>query len=712
MERYCGRGVGFLVVGQRCAAEDDCASGACLDGVCSGYCTEHGDCGPRLACEADALRDADGNVLGGRCAGVDGDCDVLNRECDEVPGCDGRRCVCDQRRCRIGCDFDQGIDCPGELYCEPDDECAVFCRDDPEEPNDVQANATPLALNRATPVRDERRTLCATSGTDWYRIDPGGQAFDVSVTPIDEIPLDLGLFDADGAEVAQGAAGDDDGELVVGLEQAADAPYFVRVRGGVASGRGDYRLRAALALGECPDPADEPRDNQGEWTEVLTDAGRRVQTRVDGWVCAQDVDWFALHIGNDETLTVDLTPEGNGGRAPTADIGVELIGVLTGTPVASQVGEGRIVYTPPDLNCDEDILPIPGLGFCRFADGALTPVLCNGECFGAPYLARVDGRTAADVSEYRIEFELDRAGDGDCAPDPFETDDYFIDFNWAAALLPENATEPLGVNANLAPDVDVVLRKRSCGRSRVGGESVNTLTGFDNLRVQMEAGETMHIELEQRGPPQRLVLRFHYFANGWQQLQEELVAAAVNIRDYPAANAGLYTVSVSRLIRGGAEPYVFDAPYDLTLRRVTEAEVAGGDCDDPSQIAFGGNRASADGTTAGHASVERPVQCVGATGPERVYVARTPAGGPGTLTATVIATADDGYDPSVHIRLNCAAQGTELACNEDDAAADDPFRQARAVAPLDGGRNVYIFVDSFDDETTGQFRLRLDWARD
>ncbi len=713
VERYCGRGAGFLAVGQRCAASDDCASGACLDGVCSGYCINHGDCGPRLACEADALVDDDGHVLGGRCAGVEGNCRGLNLECEEVPGCEGGRCVCDQGACRIGCDFEQGIGCPGDLYCEPDDECAVFCRDDPEEPNDVRALATTIDLSRAEPVRDQRRTLCATSGTDWYRVDPGTQPFEVSVTPIDDVPLDLSLFDAAGDLIEVGLAGDDDGQLVVGLEQAPAVSYFVRVRGGVASGRGDYQLRAALAFGDCPDPAPEPRDDPGQWTEVLDTPGEQVETRVDGWVCAQDSDWFAVYVANDQTFAVDVTSQGNGGRAPTDDIEVQLISAVLGAQVAVQAGEGRLEYTPPDLNCDGNALPIPGLGFCRFADGRLTPVLCSDTCPGSSYLIRVAGQTAADVSEYRLDFSLDRDADENCAPDPFEHDDSFIGFNWGAVLLETGATVPFeAANRTLTPDVDVTFRRRSCGRDRVGGESVNTITGFDNVRVAMDPGETLHIQLEQPGPPQRLVLRLHHFAAGWQQLEEDLVFADDNIYDYEAAAGGLYTVSVSRLIRAAQEPYVYDAPYAMTLRRITVAEVAGGTCDDPSQIAFGGNRASANGTTAGHVSVEVPAQCVGATGPERIYLARTPAGDPGTLTATVVSTAEDGYDPSVHIRLNCNAPGTELACNEDDATADDPFEQARASTQLDGGRNVYIFVDSFDDDTAGQFRLRLDWARD
>jgi len=706
VETWCRAGAGPLAVGQRCGDDADCASGGCLEGVCSGFCGDHGDCGPRLACDADAAIDEGGQVLGGRCAGVDGDCDGLNRDCDEVAGCDGRRCVCDDNRCRIGCDFDLGVGCPGGLYCEPDDECAAFCRDDAGEPNDLRDDATPLVLDRRTPRRDERHTLCATSGIDWYRIEPRGRAFEVAVAAIDAVELELSLYDGAGALI-------DDGEgLRVALDEPAGATYFVRVRGGVPAGRADYQLTASLDMGECPDPADEPTDEQWTWTEVLAAPGEVVQERIDGWICGEDTDWYALNIEELDTLVIDVTPQGNGGRAPTSDIEVDVINVLRAGSVDRQDGQGRIDYTPQMLSCDFNALPFAGVGQCRFADNRLTQMVCFSapDCFGSPHLVRVRGQTGADVAQYRLDFQITRRNPRACVLDLFEEDRAFVPFDWSAALLPPETLVLEGDEYTQAIGADVVYRGRMCGRDREPGDNPPPAVPFadvDQKRVRMDAGDTLHLELVQLGQVNEVSLRFYQFNGGWNALSSELSSDAVIVRDFEANIDAAYTVSIGRGINVGAG-YDYQGSYELTMTR-TRGAPASGDCATPTPLAFA-NPQTVEGTTLGRTAMLEPVQCVGGGGPEQVFRVQVPGGDGGTLTATVTPTADDGYDPSVSMRLNCAAAGTEVACNEDDTTAGDPFARARAEAEVNGGAVVYVVVDSFDADSAGAFELRLDWA--
>ena len=705
-ETWCGVGDGFFAVGQRCAEDGECASGACIAGVCSGFCGDHGDCGPRLACDADGAVDEGGNVLGGRCVGADGGCRV-NNDCDDVAGCGGRRCVCDDGACRIGCDFNLGVGCPGDLYCEPDDECAVFCRDDAEEPNDTRAQATALDLGRGSSSIDRRRTLCATSGTDWYRLDPGGRPIEVRVSPIDELPLDVALFDAAGERVADG---EPDGDaLGVSVAAGVDAAMFVRVQGAVRSGRADYRLEATRDLGACPDPADEPNDELWTWTEVASSPGANAAERIDGWICREDLDWYALHLENGDSLTLALSQDDG------APLEVEVSAVLRDAPLATLDAPGQVVVTPPDLTCDVAADPRPNIGRCRYADGVLTEKGCSDprHCGGSTLLVSIRGRDADAAGAYGLDFDVSRPNPKPCVRDPFEDDSWDERMERAVDLLPPEAAVAEGNNLEIAPDVDVHFSGRICGRDRVEPEAVNSAADVDSLLFSLSAGERIRVEFDQLGPPQPMLLVWWQFQGvGFNILPPQIQLQQPSaVHEFEAAEDGVYWLWATRLISQG-QGYVYELPYEMTLRKVTSPAVQGGDCAAPDALALVGGGAVANGTTVGRASELTPVQCVGAAGPERVYRVRTPAGGSGTLEATVVSTAQDGYDPAVHLRLNCQAAGTEVGCNEDDGLADDPFRQARATAELDGGTNVYVVVDSFDADRAGAFRLRLEWVAD
>ncbi len=714
VERYCGAGVGLFATGQACAEDAECASGRCVDGLCGGACLEHADCGPRLACAADADVDGDGHVLGGLCQGVDGGCNVLDRDCDVVAGCEGGRCVCVSRRCELGCDFDLAVGCPGDLYCQPDDLCAEFCHDDAGEPNDELADATPLELSRSQPTNGSRRSFCATDSADWYRFEPLGQGFDVQVLPIDDLAMDVEVRAEDGEVLPLEPFGD--GVRVV-VEQAdaarfAEQAVYVRVVAGVTGAGADYDLTVSLRVVDCPDPGAEPRDARSDWTEILTTPGLAMNQRVDGWICPQDVDWYAVRLQGGDRLGVDLRALGNGGRGPDA-IEMELYSVLLDEVVAQSAAGVRLQYTALAQNCDLAAFPgAANVGYCRFADGALTDQLCFDaeDCQGGAYLLRVAGAGLADLNQYRVDASVVRTATLPCTPDLFEFDDAFTEAGPARRLLPSGA---VGVgDETLLLGQEFTAGHRLCGRDRLPADPVGIpIAEFDNLRVQLQIGEVLDVRLEFQEQPELVFVRWHRFVagTGWTQVSEQPINAMVSNLQFVAEETGLYTVSALRGINHDDDPgYDYDGAYEVTVRR-SYPPLEDQGCELPNRIELQGGAATIDGTTSGGNARNIPAACWGGDGPERVYVVRLPAG-QGRLTARVEATGADDFDPAVYVRTNCNALGSEVACNADDVAADDPYRAAELTTELDGGRDVFVFVDSFGADAAGQFRLTLDWA--
>ncbi len=738
--RFCAAGPGPFAAGQPCGGDDDCASGRCLRGLCSGACSDAEDCGPRLYCAAGALLDPEGAAVGAACVPASRAC-TRDLDCAADPACAGGRCVCRANTCTIGCRY-PGV-CPGGDYCQPDGLCAPFCRDDAGEPDDGPGQGRPLALDRTAPSTTISRTLCATSAVDWHSFQNGGQPFTITARVTDgdaDAVLDVALTDGFGTVIATATPGAEAGTLEVGIDDPAEAGdrlgenLKVRVRGAPITHQVLYDLTIDLDFGPCPDPAVEPRDDAWAWTELLSSPGAVVDQDVDAWICPQDVDWYTVWLDGGDRLTVDFTVLGNDGLSDDDALQLDLIGPdhpdlgasRSQQFVPAPMGGGQIDFTAPITGCgppcalDEDCAagrtcvdgfcdPAGADDLCHEADGRPTEVVCFGQldCQGLPYYLEVRGAGALDRSAYRLEAQVQRAFARQCIPDPWEHDDDFVLPLRLRALTPPDSFVLQGQFPVLAPDVLLDMNgRRSCGAD-VDGQQ--TLADFDNIRVFAEAGERIEVEVRQPVNPQPLLVAL------WRLNLPNVSNVATSQADTPISQVAFdidetatYTVGIVRSRRQAQAVYAYHQPYGFSVRRVSTPPVEDAHCAAPTRVVLINNQATVEGTTAGSADDVRPIGCRGGDGPDRMFVVRLPAGA-GELTATVTSIAGDGYDPAVSVRSACDAEGSEIACNEDDVGSTDPYRQARVVAPFDlpVGLDVYVAVDSFDAAASGAFRLEL-----
>ncbi|MCB9548620.1 MAG: putative metal-binding motif-containing protein [Myxococcales bacterium] len=720
VERFCGRGQGFFTVGQPCDQGADCASGRCNGGFCGGLCADEADCGARLTCRADAVRDAAGRVLGGDCGGAGQAC-VVDRDCANAPGCAGGRCVCDQRACRIGCRFPGA--CPAGLYCQPDNTCAVYCRDDEAEPDDGPDEAGVLELGRRHPRIERTGTLCGTSAEDWMTFIGQGYPFAITLAATGDAPglvLDAQLLDAFGAPLAEATVedGPDGPVLRLAVDDAATArdlagqPILLGIRGSGIVDAATYALVATLDFPACADPAAEPRDEPWEFTEIGTDPSPVAQQVINGAICAQDTDWYAVFLSNGDRLTVNLDVDD---PAIAQGLEVDLIGPdhprMPSARVQASIPAGlggQLVFTPPALSCNLQTR------FCHLADGTRTGVFCSNApalCFGVPWYLRVRGAGAFDQSAYTLTTRVDRAQATQCVPDVHEQDEIF-DLSRPAAALGPDADAEVAIDIfrdpveTLPMGKSFSLEKRACG-----GDDPDGFTDFDSIQVALKAGERLRVEVRQPGPVEQMVFAAYRFnpATGSLDLFGDalLINDAVFTQDVIAQDDNIYGVRVVRPSNPGGA-YSYSLPYVMTSRRLPAGFQPDTGCASPTRLPLVGGRASVRGSTLGAEDDHHPLQCAGGLGPDRVYVIRPPAGA-GRLIARVDADGADANDPSVSIRTGCAAENSELACNEDDGTAASPLRAARAEADMQGGRDVFIIVDSFDADRAGAYLLSLEW---
>ncbi|MEZ4471428.1 MAG: putative metal-binding motif-containing protein [bacterium] len=721
VERFCAVGTGFFTVGQPCAARADCASGRCNAGFCGGLCADDADCGSRLTCRADAIRDAAGRVLGGDCGGAGQAC-VVDRDCANAPGCVGGRCVCDQRACRIGCRFPGA--CPAGLYCQPDNTCAVYCRDDDAEPNDSPGQASVLDLGRRSPRIERTGTLCGTSAVDWLTFTGQGYPFSITVTPAGGDPglvLDARLVDAFGAPLAEPTveAGPNGPVLRLAVDDAADArdlagqPILLQIRGsGVVNGA-TYALVAEVDFPACADPAAEPRDEPWEFTEIVTDPALSARQVINGTICAQDTDWYAVFLSNGDRLTVDFAAD-EGGELPEG-LEVDLIGPDHPRMPSARVQAslpaglgGQLVFTPPALSCNLQTR------FCTLADGTQTGVFCSNApalCFGVPWYIRVRGGGAFDQAAYTLTARVDRGAPLQCVPDVHEQDEIF-DLSRPAAALGPDADAEVAIAIFRDPVETLPMgRSFSLDKRACGGDDADGFADFDSIQVALRAGERLRVDVRQPGPVEQMVFAAYRFnpATGSLDLlgQAELINQAFYTHDIIAQDDNIYGARVVRPANAGGA-YSYSLPYTVTSRRLPAGFQPDTACASPTRLPLVGGRASVNGNTLGADDDHHPLQCPGGLGPDRVYVIRPPAGA-GHLIARVDAEADDANDPSVSIRTGCDAENSELACNEDDGLAANPLRSARAEVDMQGGRDVFIIVDSLDAERAGAYRLSVEW---
>ncbi|MCA9544593.1 MAG: hypothetical protein KC613_09385, partial [Myxococcales bacterium] len=653
--------------------------------------------------------DAAGRVVGGACSPATAAC-LRDRDCSQAdPLCVGDRCVCDGA-CRIGCR--PGGVCADGAWCQPDGVCASFCRDDDSEPNDTVAAATLLPAGRVSPNLRRTGELCARSPVDWYAFSAGGQPFQARLVPLDPLPVfDFGLYDSNGALIAPAERGAD-GVLRVGLAdpQAAAARLgqnlALRVRASGTFDRTVYRLEIDVTFPECPDPAQEPKDASWQATEILTTAGAAAAQNVDGWICPQDTDWYGMFLAPGDQVRLTLVNQGNAGGAP-ALLDAALVGpdwpdagrarVLTQLPAGQQRS-----YTVPAMFCD------PATSFCAMGDGTPTDIFCGGDdadCTGIGYFVRVRGAGAFDLAQYRLQAEVTRAQAVLCVPDLFEFNGNFQLFNRVhAAMAPalriyegQRPTVPIGQQVDFT-------RLRACG----GPGPVANALDADNFMVWLNVGEQLVAAVSQQGS-QRLQLDTYQVTNVITRLSAQASTDPMIVDSVDARESSFYAVAVLRAGSDGQAGYTNSTPYNLSMVRLPVGFVPDTACQDPVRVNLVNGVAEITGSTLGGNDDHRPLDCLGGEGPDRVYTVRVPAGA-GVLRATVMRDFGATYDPAVSIRTDCAVANSEVACNEDDAAAVDPFAQARAQGVVQGGaagRDVFVIVDSHSAATAGAFRLLL-----
>ncbi len=688
VERYCGAGVGFSTIGQPCAAGDDCASGRCDAGLCAGLCAGPGECGSFMGCAPDALRDADDRVLGGLCRRATLGCGS-DLDCAADPPCEGDRCVCDDGRCRIGCRAPDGL-CPAaEERCGADGACAPYCRDDGDEPSDGRAAAAPLAVGPRAPIVELRRTLCAGSPVDWYRLSPAGQPVEVRLDrrPEPGLIVALDLFDADGSLLDEGVrlAPLD---VVLATVEAPPGDVWIRVRAAGLVDRVDYQLRVELQGPACVDPTEPiPADRPLDAIELLAAPGPAAVEATDGVLCPADVDLHPIWLDVDDRLTLDLAvPDPRGAGVELRLWGPDAPGLPGSVARASLLdGDGgRVVYTARPMTCPA------GGGRCRH-EGVATALPCasDADCRGAPYFVELRGATDRDGGGWRLTASVDRPAPRACVPDPREPDDRAQSPERLAALAPA-----LFDGAALRPDRDLVVTGARVCRRAPDGQGVDV----DRITTEARAGERLFVEVL---PDDDAALEIRIIGPDEALLGAVPVDGETNTgRDLDAD--GRYAVEITR-------PDAVDPArgYAVRLRRETSASDDRG-CLAATPVALApGAPTVIETTTAGRADSVTPLHCPGGDGPDRLYAVTAPPGADLRLRVVAEALAP-GVDPALSARTDCDVRISEQACNEDDPDADDPAARAALTVPLAAGATIFVALDSFDGASAGPVRLTLD----
>ena len=487
----------------------------------------------------------------------------------------------------------------------------------------------------------------------------------------------------------------------------AGRPVWLRVRATRVRAGVDYTLDVERLTPNCPDPHPEPRDAPWQWTRLLAESGAFADETADGWICPGDTDWYAIYLGNGDRLTLDYGTVDAGAELPGRLI-VDLLGPdypqffdRQIARIPAEEATGSIEFEPPAKLCDFTAHEQPQFGLCRYEGVRLADELCDRaeDCVGGTYYLRIRGEGPFDLARYRIDASVERATIPGCVPDPFEPDDVpsFTERVYGG-VPPGISARPQNVGPGILPDVDYVSR----------GHVLCVPGDVDSITFVYQPGERVFAELRQTGEFTRPVgMQIIDETEGRQLLAtREDISPRIRLEADASELRAFSIISVAVGLNGqGAGA----APYDLLIRRESSTYVADPACDDVERLVMDPIRRQLelDSTTAGAADDQRPVECFGGKGPDRVYFVELP--GPGRVTAVVDATGNDGYDPSVSLRIDCETDASEVACNEDDLDHIDPRTRAAAIGPV-GGRGVWVVVDSFAEDTAGAFHLTVRWT--
>ena len=149
-----------------------------------------------------------------------------------------------------------------------------------------------------------------------------------------------------------------------------------------------------------------------------------------------------------------------------------------------------------------------------------------------------------------------------------------------------------------------------------------------------------------------------------------------------------------------------DAATDVGLDAQADAQAdadnsADGTCERPFALTETDGVWSYQGTTVGAPS-EMTASCAEEPGAERVIAWTAPADGPVLANLT-------GADPLLHVRTDCAAIATEVACNDD---ATNDTTDSVVTFEAESGVTYYVIADTYDDNESSPFSLTIAPAPD
>ena len=264
------------------------------------------------------------------------------------------------------------------------------CPEDTSEPNDDQANATPLGTSFPASTNGQ---ICANN-LDWYAFDAmAGEAVDiVLVFDNSEGDLDLELYGPDATLVAASRLTADE-ENIVQPSLPSTGTYALRING-YQGAEAEYLLEVNKSASTCMADASEPNDDPGNATQ-LADANT---TLTDLTWC--EADYFRVSLGVGESLNATVTP--SGGPAPQLYLlsANGAVTVATGTPD----GAGGVSFAFPGDATARDYL-----------------VEVSGGTVGTSYTLALTASAAPCDNLSCDEFEV-CGDDGICASDLCQTD--------------------------------------------------------------------------------------------------------------------------------------------------------------------------------------------------------------------------------------------------------------------------------------------------
>lgn len=252
-----------------CAAGERCAANRCVQ------CVESSECGAGLICDA-----------AGRCA--------------VTP-----RCYSD-RDCRVplSCYVPTGVcleplpPCTSDESCRSDQRCDIgtgacvprACQPDALEPNDSPASAFPVSASQYFDL-----TLCAGDVDHFAILLQRGDQLGVNVEgdPFAESSFSTVILDAGGRVLASG-------RMLASFVAAVPGTYIVRIS--TLESAQSYDLGFFLSRGTpCDDDRQEPNDTPVTATTYVPG------TSVEGVICPQDSDHFALFVPGGRGVKTSLT---------------------------------------------------------------------------------------------------------------------------------------------------------------------------------------------------------------------------------------------------------------------------------------------------------------------------------------------------------------------------------------------------------------------